>query len=482
MPMGHQGISVGRRLISLVVIEIICGGGLLALLLLWGVAIERDLSFMGRFALDPIAGISTALEDAASLELLLEARPAAAPARIRMLTTELEQFVNRYHSQWQVAANPSRDAARFRATVLAAGQGSAMEEELQAIADARRQIEAVRAAAPTGPPEAAEELHTALRALLGANVVFMQTAQHDISTMTERARNLLLAVGLVAVALVTTLGLMVHRAIAPRLRRLVNKVEIFREYGAFEREPLEGADEIAVLGHAIDVGFEAIATRERERERFLAIAAHELKTPLTSILGFSQAALENREEPELRRRALDVIRRHASRLGRVIDELLLAAAARSGALSFTPTPIDLSELTRRVLFEVETSLPRHAFELQLSAPLRVLGDEALLAQSLWTLFTYAAAISSPPEPVRVEVVASMTPCRIEVSIAALSILAEDFEKAFTPFAVVQYEGIGGIRSANGLYFCREVAHLHGGHLRLHTHDDRSGAVTLELPQ
>jgi signal transduction histidine kinase len=112
----------------------------------------------------------------------------------------------------------------------------------------------------------------------------------------------------------------------------------------------------------------------------------------------------------------------------------------------------------------------------------VLGDEALLAQSLWTLFTYAAAISRSVEPIRVEVATATPPCRIEVSIAALSITDYEFDQAFMPFAVVQYEGIGGLRTANGLYFCREVAHLHGGHLRLQQRSDRGGAVTLELPQ
>jgi signal transduction histidine kinase len=112
----------------------------------------------------------------------------------------------------------------------------------------------------------------------------------------------------------------------------------------------------------------------------------------------------------------------------------------------------------------------------------VLGDEALLAQSLWTLFTYAAAVSRPAEPIRVEVACALPLCRVEVAIAELSIAHHDFEQAFTPFTTVQYEGTGGLRTANGLYFCREVAHLHGGHLRLQPRGDHSGAMTLELPQ
>jgi signal transduction histidine kinase len=334
--MKQRHISVGRRLMGLVAIEIACGGSLLALLVWWAAETEQDLLFMGRFALDPIESISTALERAASLEAMFETRAPDAQSRIRLLTTDLERFTTRYQSEWQVALNRSTDAVKFRRMLLAAGQGQAIEDERRAISDVRRLLGQLRGARPTDSPETAEQLRNALRALLVVNVAFMQTALDDVARSTARAGDVLLVVGLLVGVLVTTLGIMVHRAIAPRLRRLVKKVEKFREYGAFEREPLEGSDEIAVLGHAIDVGFEAITTRERERERFLAIAAHELKTPLTSILGFSQAALENRGGVDLRGRALDVIRRHASRLGRVIDDLLLAAAARSGTLSFSP--------------------------------------------------------------------------------------------------------------------------------------------------
>jgi sigma-B regulation protein RsbU (phosphoserine phosphatase) len=176
-----------------------------------------------------------------------------------------------------------------------------------------------------------------------------------------------------------------------------------------------------------------------------------------------------------------VIRRQAHRLGRLIDDLLLAASARSGVLSFKPKPVDLAQLTTRVLREVEASLPRKRFDLQPVGDARVLADETLLAQSLWSLFTYTAAIASPGEPIRIEVTCTEALRRISVSIAALAVSSEDFEHAFTPFAVVQYEGVGGPRMANGLYFCREVAHLHGGHLRLQLIGEHRGSVTMELP-
>ena len=61
------------------------------------------------------------------------------------------------------------------------------------------------------------------------------------------------------------LGLQVHRAIAPRIRRLVREVRRFQQLGVHERLLEEGRDEIAVLANALDAGFAAIATQDRER-------------------------------------------------------------------------------------------------------------------------------------------------------------------------------------------------------------------------
>src|SRR6185436_9711480 len=121
--MKPRQISVGRRLIGLVAIEILCGGGLLVLLLVSFSLTKRDLAFMGRFVVDPIGSIATALEHAANLETVAQTRPADAAARAHALTGELEEFVGRYQSDWQVADHPGEDQRKFRAMVMAAGKG-----------------------------------------------------------------------------------------------------------------------------------------------------------------------------------------------------------------------------------------------------------------------------------------------------------------------------------------------------------------------
>src|SRR5262249_11044894 len=176
--------------------------------------------------------------------------------------------------------------------------------------------------------------------------------------------NRLLTIGILGTALTLFLGMFVHHAIAPRIRRLVGKVNRFREFGVLEPIAETGKDEITVLAHALDSGFAAIATREREREEFLAVAAHELKTPITSIQGYASLLMTHPEQPSVPPRALEIIHRQSWRLSRLIEDLFLAMRARAGELRFTPKPLDLSELVERLLSEVKGLISNEGFTAQ----------------------------------------------------------------------------------------------------------------------
>jgi signal transduction histidine kinase len=273
----------------------------------------------------------------------------------------------------------------------------------------------------------------------------------------------------------------VHQAIAPRIRRLVKEVQRFKDLGVHQRVLEEGRDEIAILANALDAGFAAIAARDRDRERFLAIVAHELKTPMTSILGFTELALSRPENAPVRARALDLVRSHATRLGRLIDDLLLAASTRSGALPFRPQSIDASALTQKVAAEVTIIVPARRFEVHVSDGRHLLADEHLLTQAVWTLLMYAAAVAETGRVITVRLESEGARLRLEVSFDAPSVPAEEIERAFAPFAAIQYEGGSGIRSAVGLFLCREIARVHGGSLVAMNPTPARRTLVLDLP-
>jgi len=488
----RPAVSVGKRLAALVGVQAATAAVLLGVAFAGYSRLTSDLGFMHRYVLAPIDGISEAMEYAAQLKLAADAAPKQPPdlALMEQWEHDVRLFLNRYRTEWAVAGNESDDATRFRADLEHAQRGELVADERAAMNDVGNSLERVDAklgssgshdAVATTLQDDARDLRTALRRLLRVNVAFIDVENAAITHRSRQTSWWMLVVGLVGLFGSFALGLHVHQAIAPRIRRLVQEIQRFKELGVHERVLEQGRDEIAILANAIDAGFAAIAARDRERERFLAIVAHELKTPMTSILGFTELALSRPESAEVRARALTLVRSHASRLGRLIDDLLLAASTRSGTLPFRPQSIDASALTQKVAAEVMTTMPARRFDVDVADGSHLLADEQLLTQAMWTLMTYAAAVAEVGRAISVRLEAVATRLRLEVAFDAPSVPAEEMERAFAPFASVQYEGGSGIRSAVGLFLCREIARVHGGSLVATNPTPVQRMLVLDLP-
>src|SRR5262249_44623251 len=213
-----------------------------------------------------------------------------------------------------------------------------------------------------------------------------------VVTRSRNDRFWLILTGALGTAVTLLLGLHVRRGIAARIMGLVTYVEAFEKTGEHQRIGYTGNDDIALLGNALDAGFSAIASRERERAQFLAIAAHELKTPVTSIHGYASLLAHSQPNGDLHR-AIDTIDRQSRRLSRLIDAMLLIGQVRFGKLHFEPNAFDVSALIVRVIREMEPLLSKNVFAPKVEPNVSILGDEALLEHALWSLFTCASAFS-----------------------------------------------------------------------------------------
>lgn len=466
---------MGRRLSLLLAVESATG----LLLVILGIAslqeLAKDSAFMQRYVLVPIQGINAALDDITSL---------GDHPRDTHIVDRIDAFTKHYRDEIQVAGSSRPDARRQTEELRRSGNLALIDQERLAVASLQQGVKRLSAAANgtgvsqadlDGPDGPRARLHELLR----INLQFVDAAEDDLTASAARTRVVLVSVGLLGVVLSGVLAWRVRMAIAPRIEMLIRKIHRFHEFGIHERTVMRGHDDIAVLSNALDVGFAAISERSRERETFLAVAAHELKTPLTSILGFVQAAVAH---PEQRERALDIIRRQARRLAHLVEDLLWAAQERSGQLAFQPIPVDFAKVARGMAREVEDSVPSH--RIVLAAPqdgIPVLADQALITHALWGLLTYAGVLSVADAPLDVAIERTHAHVIMELRIHGPPLPPEDQIRIFDPFATIQYEGGTAVRSAMGLSLCRRIANLHGGSLRV---DDKPGVgpvFILELP-
>ncbi len=469
-------VSVGHRLFLLVALQTAIAVLLVTVALKSLSRIAADTQHMYRSKVLAIADLGHAHRHAAMLQTLT--RPDAAklgyqpqPGVITDLVKDLEGFQHRYRDQWQTAEGAGRDTGRFRRDLLQLGMSDVIEQEKGAINRVQESIRGLRAAnddrAIAAPDEIrvhAPQARYAIGDLLDINIKYAEIANQQVVRREGTSRWVLMTIGLAGTLVTLMMGLLVRRAIAPRIRRLVGKVHRFRDLGVVEQIVDTGDDEIAVLGNALDTGFSAIAARDRERDQFLAVAAHELKTPITSIHGFASVLATHPGDGAVVDRAIDSIIRQSWRLSRLVEHLFLAMRLRSGEFQFEPKPFDYSALVLRSISEIKPFFPDQAFTCDVQHALTILGDDALLEHAIWSLFTCASALSSGDKPLDVVLHATETSARLTIEVQGANLSAHDIQALFVPFGSVEYENGSGIRAAVGLYLCRQIVQVHRGRL------------------
>lgn len=478
-------VSVGHRLFVLVALQTTIAVLLVATAIKYLSRIAADTQHMYQSKVLSIADLGHANRHAAMLQTLT--RPDAAklgyqapPAVIADLVQELESFDDRYRTRWQTADGTSSDTIRFRQDVLQLGMSDVIEQEKSAIKRFEESIRSLRDESDNGSIVVTDEIRAqaprlryALGDLLDINIKYAEIANQQVSNRSQRSQFVLLAIGVVGTVSTLIMGLVVRRAIAPRIRRLVTKVHRFRDLGVVDHIVDTGDDEIAVLGNALDTGFAAIAARDRERDQFLAVTAHELKTPITSIHGFASVLATHPADPSIVDRAIDSISRQSWRLSRLVEHLFLAMRVRNGEFKFEPKPFDYSALVLRSISEIKPFFPDQVFRCDVEQPVTMLGDDALLEHAMWSLFTCATALSSGDRPVNVALHAAQTNARLTIDVPGANLSAQDIQALFVPFGFIEYEKQSGIRAAVGLYLCNQIVQVHGG--RLDASDTGAGA-------
>ncbi len=204
----------------------------------------------------------------------------------------------------------------------------------------------------------------------------------------------------------------------------------------------------------------------RLRDEFLSIAAHELKTPLTSLRGFAQLLLRQTEsgsslDPVRVQRAVTVIDAQSEKLALLVTQLLDVTRLESGRLSLDRTTVDLAQLARSAVETARPGAPRHDVKLEAPESLAALLDPLRVEQVLVNLIDNAIKYSPDGGSIDVEVWA---PTAGEVTIAVsdegIGIEPEHRDHIFERF----YRAGDGVISGMGLglYITRQIVEMHGG--------------------
>ncbi|MEO7910090.1 MAG: HAMP domain-containing sensor histidine kinase [Roseiflexaceae bacterium] len=280
---------------------------------------------------------------------------------------------------------------------------------------------------------------------------------------------------------IATLVSTVRTALRARLRQYQIREHLHeREQAALERERLYAAEQRARA--------QAEAAL-RTRDEFLSIAAHELKTPLTTLMGnidlIQRRARREGGLSERDTRSIEVATQQARRLKQLIDSLLDLSRLELGQLSIEPEPLDLGQLARRVVEEVQPGLLQHSIICRMpDTAVMIDGDEIRLEQVIQNLLQNAVRYS--PNGGRIEVLVAADEqsvlASLQVRDQGIGIAAEALAQLFERFYRVPDTMIEHIHGVGiGLYVVREIITLHGGAVEVASEAGVGSTFTVNLP-
>ena len=212
----------------------------------------------------------------------------------------------------------------------------------------------------------------------------------------------------------------------------------------------------------------------RAREEFLSIAAHELRTPITTLRGTVQHLLRQltREsstgavDPVFLERGLRRIDERSDKLVRLMSQLLDATRLQSGRLSLDRRPTDLVALAAGVIEASRATSSEHEFELRAPATLVAAVDPLRVEQVLTNLIDNAVRYSPAGTTIRLAVGQTKTGrARLAVRDNGPGIPGAHRERVFDRFYQVPLAGASAGMGL-GLYVARQIVELHGGRIRV----------------
>ena len=317
------------------------------------------------------------------------------------------------------------------------------------------------------------------------NATYVVLAQPQALAASSAAGDLaarLLEAGGAALVLAILLILLVSRTLTRPLTQLAAAAEDIAAGNYSRRVGIRGHDEIGMLGAAFNRMAEAVERARKTQRDFLANVSHELKTPLTSLIGFSQAMVDGSLLSEIERtRAATIVHEESERVLRMAQELLDLARVEAGSISLHITAVDLGGQLEQELETVRPRAGKRRLELKLNVPAGippVAADPERLHQIIDNLLDNA--VKYAPEGTAVQVSAQSNVSGVETVIAnETGAHKPDAERMFERFYRADPSRSAAAAGVGlGLSISHELAAAMKG--RLWADFDESGSLRLHL--
>ena len=224
---------------------------------------------------------------------------------------------------------------------------------------------------------------------------------------------------------------------------------------------------------------------EQLKDEFIGLVSHELRSPLTVIMGSVNTALSEGERlsREEMRQLLQDAAYETESLSHILGNLLELSRAQADRLHLTMEPVNVRIVVRNVVDRIRHQSSTHRFVVDLPKNIPIVqADELRLERILHNLLENAVKYS--PEGGIIRVFAKMEEERLVIGVSdqGIGISSHDQSKLFAPFSRLEDQRLTGVKGAGlGLLVCRRLVEAHGGRIWVESEPGRGSTFYFTLP-
>jgi signal transduction histidine kinase len=228
--------------------------------------------------------------------------------------------------------------------------------------------------------------------------------------------------------------------------------------------------------------FQEVRTALRLREEFMSAAAHELKTPVTTIQSWAELLLSLEAPTARQRKGLTTIARNTRRINRLVEHLFAAVRMAPGTLVLERQRFDLHGLLREQVEKLARTT-ESPLRLEVSGPLFIHAERQLVGEVVAHLVENALRYSPPGAPVELRAWHTEGEAVVSVHDVGPGIPRERQHHVFEPFYEPLPPGMPGYTGVVelGLYLSRRIVEAHGGHIWLESPPHQGSTFCFSLP-